>query len=223
MDIKNNLAKFKKEIEPYGAQLILVSKTQSADKIKEAYQVGQKKFGESKVQELNRKEISLPKDINWHYIGHLQRNKVSSIIPYISLIQTVDSVRLMEEIDKQAKKQNRIISCLLQIYIAKETTKFGIDYADLNMVIESISNLGLSNIKIQGLMGIASLTEDEDKIRSEFKFLRKTFDGLNQQQLPQNVEMKELSMGMSSDYKIALQEGSTLIRIGTAIFGSRNY
>ncbi len=223
MDIKSNIKDLLSELQDSKAKLIVVSKTQHIDKIKEAYDAGHRLFGENKPQELMVKHPVLPQDIEWHMIGHLQTNKVKYIAPFVALIHSVDSIKLLEEINKQGNKAGRIIPCLLQVHIAKEESKFGFDEEEVISLLTGSSLLALKNIKIIGLMGMATFTEDEDAIRIEFRSLKKLFDTLNDRDLPSNVEMKELSMGMSSDYKIALQEGSTYIRIGTAIFGERNY
>ncbi len=221
MTIKSNIKDLNEEL-PQAAKLIAVSKTQPIEKIQEAYDAGQRLFGENKAQEMMAKHTALPQDIEWHMIGHLQTNKVKYIAPFVALIHSVDSLKLLEEIDKQGKKAGRIISCLLQVYIAKEETKFGFDADEVVPLFQSgLSHL--KNIEIKGLMGMATLTENEDIIRKEFQALKKLFDSLGQAYLPAHVTMKELSMGMSADYKIAVQEGSTLVRIGTAIFGERNY
>jgi PLP dependent protein len=221
MNIKNNIERFT-QVLPANCRLIAVSKTQPAEKLQEAYDAGQRIFGENKTQELTAKYEALPKDIEWHMIGHLQTNKVKYIAPFVSLIHSVDSFKLLSEINKQAVKVNRTINCLLQVYIANEDTKFGFSETELIEMLNSDSFKGLSNIKIYGLMGMATLTEDEKQIRKEFRNLKSLFEKIKTMQLP-SLDMRELSMGMSSDYKIALEEGSTLIRIGTAIFGDRNY
>lgn len=221
MTIKSNIKDLNEEL-PLAARLIAVSKTQPIEKIQEAYDAGQRLFGENKAQGMMAKHVALPQDIEWHMIGHLQTNKVKYIAPFVALIHSVDSVKLLEEIDKQGKKAGRIISCLLQVYIAKEETKFGFDADEVISVLQS-GLLHLKNIEIKGLMGMATLTEDVDIIHKEFQALKKLFDSLGLANLPAHVTMKELSMGMSADYKIAVQEGSTLVRIGTAIFGVRNY
>lgn len=222
MNIENNIKTIKQSL-PTHCRLIVVSKTQSEGKILEAYQAGQRDFGENKVQELIQKYETLPNDIQWHMIGHLQSNKVKFIAPFVSLIHGVDSLKLLQEIHKQGQKINRIIPCLLQAHIADEETKFGFSEEDIIQLIRSTELQSLSNIKINGLMGMATLTENAEKIRSEFKGLKTLFEKIKIMTLPPHVEMKELSMGMTSDYKIAAQEGSTLIRVGTAIFGERNY
>ena len=222
MDIKNNINFFNREVTGLGARLIAVGKTQPPEKLLEAYQAGQRIFGENKVQEMTGKYEVLPKDVAWHMIGHLQSNKVKFIAPFVTLIHSVDSFRLMEEIHKQAKKIDRIVPILLQVHIAQEETKFGFDENELFSVLENPVTPQLHFIRIDGLMGMASLTDDKEKIRSEFRHLKTIFQTLQSRKLPANVTMTELSMGMSSDYKIALEEGSTLVRIGTAIFGERN-
>jgi hypothetical protein len=223
MGIKNNIAKFRDAGASFGARLIAVSKTHSAEKIQEAYDAGQRIFGENKVQELIEKQPVLPTDIEWHLLGHLQRNKVKYIAPFISLIHSVDSVRLLEEINKQAERNLRTIDCLLQVYIASEETKFGLSPDELKELLLSPELSEMKNIRIVGLMGIATLTDRTDQIRKEFHNLKLLFDEIKLLNLPESVALKELSMGMSADYPIALEEGSTLIRIGTAIFGERNY
>ncbi len=220
MDVKNNIEKFTQTL-PAGCRLIAVSKTQPVEKIQEAYAAGQRIFGENKAQELTSKYEVLPKDIEWHMIGHLQSNKVKYIIPFVKLIHAVDSLKLLAEINKQAQKVNRVVNCLLQIYIAAEDTKFGLSESELFEMLQSDQFKFLKNINVIGLMGMATLTADQDQIRKEFKSLKALFDKIKSMNLP-SVEMKELSMGMSGDYKIAMEEGSTLIRIGTAIFGVRN-
>ena len=184
----------------------------------EAYHNGQKVFGENKIQEMTEKWEALPKDIEWHMIGHVQRNKVKYMAEFVSLIHGVDSLKLLKEINKQAKKYNRMIPCLLQIHIAEENTKFGLDKAELMTLIDSLEFKELGNVKIEGLMGMATYTSDEGQIRKEFKFLKSIFDDL-QSSLP---HISVLSMGMSGDYKIAIEEGSTMVRIGSSIFGERN-
>jgi pyridoxal phosphate enzyme (YggS family) len=221
MDIKKNINFFNREVSAAGARLIAVGKTQPVEKLLEAYEAGQRIFGENKVQEMTTKYEALPRDIEWHMIGHLQTNKVKSIAPFVALIHSVDSLRLLDEINKQGKKINRVIPCLLQVHIAQEETKFGFDERELFSALEDPAIPGFDFIKIQGLMGMASLTEDQEKIRGEFRRLKNIFVTIQSRKRPANVDMVELSMGMTSDYKIALEEGSTLVRIGTAIFGER--
>ncbi len=219
--IAEQLQHFWQELKPYSCKLIPVSKTKPNELLMEAYEAGNKIFGENKVQELVGKQEGLPKDIEWHYIGHLQRNKVKYIAPYVHLIHAVDSLRLLNEINKQASKNNRVINCLLQVHIASEENKFGFDENELNELIDTTNWQELSHIKVVGLMGMATYTEDKEQIRAEFKHLAGLKDKLNSRTLPANIDMRELSMGMTNDYKIALEEGSTMIRIGTAIFGAR--
>ncbi len=223
MGIKDNIEKFQAEVKPFNARLIAVSKTHPVEKIREAFTAGQFIFGENKVQELMEKQPQFSSAVEWHLIGNLQRNKVKYIAPFVSLIHSVDSLKLLEEINKQGQKINRIIPCLLQAYIAAEETKFGLDLEELHRMIQSPETASLKFVRIEGLMGIATLTNDSEQIRREFQGLKKEFDELKKGLLPANIQMKELSMGMSADYKIALGEGSTLVRIGTAIFGDRNY
>jgi pyridoxal phosphate enzyme (YggS family) len=201
------------------ARLIAVSKTHPPELIQEAYDAGQRIFGENKVQEMASKYEVLPKDIQWHLIGHLQTNKVKYIAPWVNLIHSVDSPRLAEEIDKQGRKAGRVIPCLLQIHIAKEETKFGFDRVEL---LDFLKNLkGFTGLSIEGLMGMATLTDNQEQVRREFRELKNLFEEIGKMNLPASVRMKELSMGMSGDYKIAIEEGSTMVRIGTAIFGKR--
>ena len=223
MGIKDNIEKFQAEVKPFNARFIAVSKTHPVEKIREAVSAGQFLFGENKVQELMEKQPQLSSEIKWHLIGTLQRNKVKYIAPFVSLIHSVDSLKLLEEINKQGQKINRIIHCLLQAYIADEETKFGLDLEELHKVIQSPETASLKFVMIEGLMGIATLTNDSEQIRKEFRSLKMGFDEIKKAPLPANIQMKELSMGMSADYRIALEEGSTLVRIGTAIFGDRSY
>jgi PLP dependent protein len=221
MNIKSNI-KLINEMLPRHCRLIAVSKTQPIEKLQEAYEAGQRIFGENKVQELEKKQQALPKDIEWHMIGHLQTNKVKYIAPFVSLIHSVDSIKLLEEINKQGKKIDRKIPCLLQIHIANEETKFGFSKEEVLDLIKSYPD-SFTHVQLTGLMGMATFTTDQNQIRTEFKGLKLFFEKLKQVALPKGVEMKELSMGMSTDFKIAVEEGSTLVRIGTAIFGERNY
>ncbi len=223
MTIKSNIKDLLTELRDTQAKLIAVSKTQPIENIREAYETGHRIFGENKAQEMTTKYQALPKDIEWHMIGHLQTNKVKFIAPFVALIHSVDSIKLLEEIDKQGKKAGRTIPCLLQVHIAEEETKFGFDADEVVSLLSGSSLLQLKNIEVKGLMGMATFTENEELIRKEFRSLKRLFNNLNESKLPSNVKMEELSMGMSSDYKIAVQEGSTYVRIGTAIFGERNY
>mgnify|MGYP001221508490 CR=1 FL=1 len=221
MNIKTNINYLRQNL-PAGCTLVAVSKTQPIDVIAEAYAVGQRVFGENKVQELVPKHEALPKDISWHMIGHLQSNKVKYIAPFVDCIQSVDSVKLLQEIDKQARKNNRTIRCLLQVFIASEETKFGFSEEEVRELIASGGLGELHNVSITGLMGMATFTDDEAKVRSEFRKLKLFFEALKKENLPPNMQMTELSMGMSGDYPIAVEEGSTIVRVGTAIFGERN-
>lgn len=220
MNIKNNIIQIRQNLPPV-CQLIVVSKTQPVEKIQEAYNAGQRAFGENKVQELVPKHEALPQDIQWHMIGHLQSNKVKYIAPFVHLIHGVDSVKLLEEINKQAQKHQRTLSCLLQVHIAEEETKFGFAEEDILQLFASTDFSALQHIRIQGLMGMATFTDNQEQVRREFKSLKQLWDRLKGTTLPPQVSMQELSMGMSGDYGIAAEEGSTMVRIGTAIFGAR--
>jgi pyridoxal phosphate enzyme (YggS family) len=211
-----NIEKIKQQIGQ-NVQLVAVSKTKPVELLMEAYNAGQRIFGENKVQEMVAKHEQMPKDIEWHMIGHLQSNKVKYIAPFVSLIHAVDSLKLLETINKEALKNNRVIECLLQIYIADEETKFGLDETELNELLESETYKQMQNIKIVGLMGMATNTDDENKIRNEFKKLKSLFDKFS----ILNSQFSILSMGMSSDYKIAFEEGSTMLRVGSLIFGKK--
>ena len=202
--------------------LVAVSKTKPAEDIQALYDLGQRDFGENYVQELVEKEAALPKDIRWHFIGHLQSNKVKYIAPFVHLIHGVDSFNLLKEINKQAEKNNRTIDCLLQVHIAKEETKFGFDSQELQEVTRMIADSDLKNIHVIGLMGMASFSEDKEFVRKEFKELKILFDK-NAQLSTINHQLSTLSMGMSGDYNIAIEEGSNMVRIGSLLFGERNY
>lgn len=220
MNIKNNIKLLQRELGDTKCKLIAVSKTQPVEKILEAYHTGQRVFGENKAKELEKKWNDLPKDIEWHMIGHLQTNKVKYIAPFVSLIHSVDSGKLLEEINKQGNKANRVIPCLLQVHIANEESKFGLKYDELLQLLDTVNNFPF--IKVTGLMGMSTLTDDQAVIRKEFTQLKQYFDDLKSKKFSKNIEMKELSMGMSSDYPIAVELGSTMVRVGTAIFGERN-
>jgi len=218
MSVKDNLTKITSEL-PEGVTLVAVSKTKPNEDILEAYEAGQRIFGENKVQEMVQKWEDLPKDIEWHMIGHVQRNKVKYMAEFVSLIHGVDSPRLLKEINKQAKKHDRVIPCLLQIHIAEEDTKFGLDEKELNLLVNSDEFKAMEHIKIVGLMGMATFTEDMDQVRREFAQLKSLYDDLRTKLTDINI----LSMGMSGDYTVAIEEGSTMVRIGSSIFGARNY
>lgn len=221
MSIAANLSALKNEVERLNVKLIAVSKTKTVAEIKEAYDAGQRAFGENRVQELMEKYEHLPADIEWHLIGHLQTNKVKYITPFISMIQSVDSLKLLQEINKHAEKSGRIIDCLLEIYIADEDTKFGLAFDEAIELLRSEEFAALKNVRIVGVMGIASNNASPGKIKEEFYELGTFFKGLKTSFFRKEDSFKEISMGMSSDYKIAIEQGSTMVRIGSTIFGSR--
>ena len=219
MSIKENLLKIKSSL-PENVTLVAVSKTKPIADLTEAYNAGQRIFGENKIQEMTEKWEQMPKDIHWQMIGHIQTNKVKFMAPYVSLIHGVDSLKLLEEINKQAQKNNRIIDCLLQIHIAEEETKFGLNEEELKDLLASETFKNLNNIKIIGLMGMATFTENQDQIRKEFEHLKSIFDTLKSLSIV-NCQLSILSMGMSGDYPLAIACGSTMVRIGSSIFGER--
>jgi len=224
MSIAENIKSIQAEIAPYRCQLVAVSKTKPKELLMEAYETGIRDFGENKVQEMTDKYEALPKDIRWHMIGHLQRNKVKYIVPFVHLIHAVDSVRLLKEIEKQAAKVDRKVNCLLQMHIAEEESKFGLSEEELMDILHGDMLAGAQHVNIIGLMGMATFTENDQQVRREFKSLKKIFDKVKSDaSLPSHVKMEELSMGMSGDYQLALEEGSTMLRVGTTIFGKRNY
>lgn len=208
---------------PEKVKLIAVSKTKPAEMVRELYDAGHRVFGENKVQELCSKYEILPNDIEWHMIGHLQTNKVKYIAPFVHLIHSVDSIKLLAVINNEALKNNRVIDCLLQVKIAREDTKFGLSVPDLKKVLESEDFYGFGNVRIVGLMGMATFTDDVIQIRDEFGNLKKIFDDLRSDYFISTPSFKEISMGMSDDYKIAIEEGATMVRIGSIIFGQRVY
>ncbi len=222
MSVTENLRQIKASL-PEHVCLVAVSKLHPVEAIMEAYNTGQRVFGENKVQELLPKYEAMPKDIEWHLIGHLQTNKVKYVVPFVSLIHGVDSFKLLAEIDKQAKKIDKVVDCLLQIYIAQEESKFGFSDDEVNAMLTDNAYQELSNIRIRGLMGMASFTENEVQVRNEFKGLRQLFDALKRSYFNDDTDFNILSMGMSQDYRIAIEEGSTMVRIGSSIFGERNY
>lgn len=221
MEIKTRLDTFHQKLMGSKAKLIAVSKTHPVEVLQEAYQAGCRVFGENRVQELVPKYEALPKDIAWHLIGSLQSNKVKYIAPFISLIHSIDSLKLLETVHKEAGKHQRVIDCLLQIYIAQEDTKHGLSYQEAEELLASPALPTLTNVRIIGFMGMATFTEDKAQIRHEFQTLADFAKRIQQQVTPANVQISEISMGMSGDYEIAIEEGSTLIRVGSAIFGSR--
>lgn len=212
------------DLQPNGVTLVAVSKTKPASDIQALYDLGHRDFGENYVQELAEKQLVLPSDIRWHFIGHLQSNKVKYIAPFVHLIHGVDSHKLLLEINKQAQKNERVIQCLLQVHIAQEETKFGFDQAELMEVMDAIHKYKLLNelqhVEVSGLMGMASFTDNEEQLRKEFKYLKMLFDQCRQ--LQGHPQFNILSMGMSGDYRLAIEEGSNMVRIGSLLFGARN-
>ena len=221
MSITKNLTEIKSQL-PTHVTLVAVSKTKPVSDLMEAYNAGQRIFGENKIQEMTEKWEQMPKDIEWHMIGHVQTNKVKFMAEYVSLIHGVDSLKLLQEINKQAKKYNRVIDCLLQIHIAEEETKFGLDEEELNHILTYDDFKSLENIKIVGLMGMATFTENQNQIEKEFNHLKTIFDKVAASKDAIN-RVSILSMGMSGDYQLAISCGSTMVRIGSSIFGNRNY
>ncbi|MDT0644876.1 YggS family pyridoxal phosphate-dependent enzyme [Zunongwangia sp. F363] len=218
MDIAANIKKYKEEL-PENVKLVAISKTKPNEDLLEAYNAGQRIFGENKIQEMTEKWEQLPKDIEWHMVGHVQRNKVKYMAPYIGLIHAVDSLKLLKEINKQAKKVDRKINCLLQIKIAEEDSKFGISAEEAEEILNSEAYSKMQNTEVIGLMGMATFTDDENQVKTEFMKLKSIFKDFKEK----HPSLKELSLGMSDDYKIALECGTTMVRIGSNIFGERNY
>ena len=223
MSISKNLNNIKSQL-PAHVTLVAVSKTKPVADLMEAYDAGQHIFGENYVQELVEKQEQMPNDIQWHFIGHLQSRKVKLIAPFVSLIHGVDSLKLLQEINKQAAKNNRVIDCLLQVFIAEEESKFGLDEQELNEILEQVHNdkENYKNIQIVGLMGMATFTENQNQIEKEFKHLKTIFDKYKKLNT-EHCQLNTLSMGMSGDYQLAISFGSTMVRIGSSIFGTRNY
>jgi len=219
-DIASNISKLKSEL-PDSVRLVAISKTKSIEEIFEAYNAGQRCFGENKAQELLAKKDALPADIEWHFIGHLQTNKIKYIVPFVSMIQSVDSVKLMTAINKEAAKIGKTVNCLLQLYIAEEETKFGFDMDELTSVFESQTLNNMNNVRICGVMGMASFTDNINQVRKEFAYLKECFDKLKTEYFNESSAFNEISMGMSDDYKIAIETGSTMVRIGGMVFGKR--
>lgn len=216
------LTEILRELSATHTTLVAVSKTHGPERIMEVYNRGQRIFGENRVQEMLDKYAALPKDIEWHLIGHLQTNKVKYIAPFVRMIHSVDSLRLLQEIDKQALNNGRVIDCLLQFYIAEEETKFGLDEAEARALLEDDIFPQLKNIRICGVMGMASFTDDVEQVRSEFRRLKTIFQHLKKDFFPGNPDFREISMGMSGDWRLAVEEGSTLVRIGSLVFGQRS-
>lgn len=220
MDVGKNITEIKKTL-PSGVRLVAVTKTKSPDIIMEAYHSGHKIFGENKAQELIQKYGDLPGDIEWHFIGHLQTNKAKFLAPFVNMIHGIDSFKILKTVNKEAKKNNRVIPCLLQFHIAEETTKFGLSEEEAHEMLDSEEFKALKNVSVAGVMGMATFTENEMQVRNEFRFLKKIFDKLKKEYFRGKKEFKEISMGMSDDYVIAVEEGSTIVRIGSKIFGER--
>lgn len=222
MSIGENIEAVKKEL-PEGIRLVAVSKTKPNEAVLEAYEVGQRIFGENKVQDLVQKYETLPKDIEWHFIGHPQTNKVKYIAPFVALIHGVDSLKLLKVIHKEGVKNKRVIRCLLQFHIAQESTKFGLSLNEAVEILESDTFKSLANVEVAGVMGMATFTDDEAQIRKEFKMLKHIFLQLKTNYFQNSGSFCEISMGMSNDYAVAVDEGSTMVRVGSKIFGARNY
>ena len=222
MSIAEKIVQLKNELVP-GVCLVAVSKTKPNAAIMEAYNEGQRVFGENKVQELTQKFAELPKDIHWHFIGHLQSNKVKYIAPFVSLIHGVDSMKLLKTIDREGQKNNRRIACLLQFHIAEEETKFGLDLTEAGTLLRSADYAAMRFVQIRGVMGMATYTDDEVQVRKEFRQLKTIFDQLKQEFFGDEDSFSQISMGMSGDYSLAVQEGSTMVRVGSFIFGERQY
>ncbi len=220
MSVNKNLQDLRLRLKP-GVRLVAVSKTMPVNMLREAYEAGQRHFGENKVQEIIRKQPEMPADVQWHFIGHLQTNKVKFITPFVQLIESVDSLKLLKEINRQAAHNNRIINCLLQFYIADEETKFGLDEAEAQQLLETLRAEKLNQVAIVGVMGMASFTDNREQIRGEFRRLKAIFDWLKSEWFPADDRFKEISMGMSGDFDIAMEEGATNVRIGSGIFGLR--
>ncbi len=222
MSVTENLKQVLAEL-PQGVRLVAVSKFHSVDMIREAYEAGQRIFGESKVQEMTSKREVLPKDIEWHFIGHLQTNKIKYMIPYVAMIHGIDSYKLLAEVDKQAKRVNRTVDCLLQIHVAQEETKFGFTPEECKDMVALEEWKNLTGVRICGLMGMASNTDDVRQIVEEFRLLHDLFSEIKKTWFAEDTAFRELSMGMSHDYRLAIAEGSTMVRVGSKIFGERNY
>lgn len=220
--IKENLNKIRATI-PEGVTLVAVSKTKPVSDLQEAYDAGQRVFGENYPQEMRDKHEVLPQDIQWHFIGHLQTNKIKYIIPFVTLIHSIDTANLLEAVNKEAKKHGRVVDCLLQFHIALEETKFGLDLDEARQLLDSEAFKQMENVRICGVMGMGTFTDDMEEVRKEFKHLKGIFDTLKNEYFAGQEQFKEISMGMSEDYPIAIEEGATLIRVGSKIFGPRNY
>ncbi|MBQ3354994.1 MAG: YggS family pyridoxal phosphate-dependent enzyme [Bacteroidales bacterium] len=222
MMIKENLEKIRATV-PEGVTLVAVSKTKPISDLQEAYDAGQRIFGENYPQEMRDKHEVLPQDIQWHFIGHLQTNKIKYIIPYVTLIHSIDTANLLEAVNKEAKKHDRVVDCLLQFHIALEETKFGLDLDEARQLLDSEAFKQMENVRICGVMGMGTFTDNMDEVRKEFKHLKSIFETLKKDYFANQPQFKEISMGMSEDYPIAIEEGATLIRVGSKIFGARVY
>ena len=220
--IKDNIEKIRATL-PDSVTLVAVSKTKPVSDLQEAYNANQRIFGENHALEMRDKHEALPKDIQWHFIGHLQTNKIKYIIPFVTLIHSIDSANLLEAVNKEAKKHDRVVDCLLQFHIAQEETKFGLDMEEARQLLDSEAFEAMQNVRICGVMGMATFTDDEAEIHKEFKHLKTIFDTLKTEYFVDQPQFKEISMGMSDDYPIAVEEGATLVRVGSKIFGARNY
>jgi hypothetical protein len=220
--IKENLEKIRATL-PEGVTLVAVSKTKPISDLQEAYDAGQRVFGENYPQEMRDKHEVLPKDIQWHFIGHLQTNKIKYIIDYVKLIHSIDTANLLEAVNKEAKKHDRVVDCLLQFHIAMEETKFGLDLDEARQLLDSEAFKQMENIRVCGVMGMGTFTDDMEEVRKEFKHLKSIFETLKKDYFADQEQFKEISMGMSEDYPIAIEEGATLIRVGSKIFGARVY
>ena len=220
--IKDNLEKIRATV-PEGVTLVAVSKTKPVSDIQEAYEAGQRVFGENYPQEMRDKHEVLPTDIQWHFIGHLQTNKIKYIIPFVTLIHSIDTANLLEAVNKEARKHDRVVDCLLQFHIALEETKFGLDLEEARQLLDSDAFKQMENVRICGVMGMGTFTDNMDEVRKEFKHLKSIFETLKQDYFADQPQFKEISMGMSEDYPIAIEEGATMIRVGSKIFGPRNY
>lgn len=223
MSVISDQIKIITETLPDGVELVAVSKFHPVEALKEAYDVGQRIFGESRVQEISQKRLLMPDDVQWHFIGHLQTNKVRQLVPYVSLIHSVDSIKLLESINAESARIGRVVDVLLQLHVAQEETKFGFTCEDCVDLVDKGVLDRLPNVRVCGVMGMATNTDDMGKVREEFKSIKNVFDTLKQRYFADKPYFKEISMGMSDDYHIAMEEGSTLVRIGTTIFGSRGY
>lgn len=220
--IKENLEKIKGTL-PESVTLVAVSKTKPVSDLQEAYDAGQRIFGENHALEMRDKHEALPKDIQWHFIGHLQTNKIKYIVSYVTLIHSIDSANLLEAVNKEAAKHDRVVDCLLQFHIAQEETKFGLDLDEARQLLDSEAFKQMKNVRICGVMGMATFTDNMEQVRQEFQHLKQIFDVLKKTYFADQPQFKEISMGMSDDYPVAVEEGATMVRVGSKIFGARTY